>query len=117
MRWLLVSLFLSAVVTGTSAARSSPASSPSPGPSPALVVHIVNYVYAPDQATIRAGDTVLFINDDAVPHTVTADDRSFNSGDLPQSAHWSHTFTKPGTFTYRCAYHAFMHGSVTVGGP
>jgi len=127
MRPMLPLLVLVAIRTGAAVAQPSPAASPgpvppaaastSPAPSPAVVVHMTNDTYAPDPVTIHAGDTVRFINDDDVPHTVTADDGSFDSGDMPIGCAWSHTFTKPGTFTYYCVYHTFMDGRITVSAP
>jgi plastocyanin len=114
MRPMFLTLVLGAILTGAAIAQPSPAASPSPGPSPALVVHIANFAFAPDPAAIRAGETVQFINDDEVPHTVTAADRSFSSGNLPHGASWSHTFPTAGTVAYICAYHPFMHGRVIV---
>jgi plastocyanin len=117
MRRLLPLLMFVALLSDAAIAQPSPSAAPSPAPSPALVVHIANYVYTPDPVNVHPGDTVLFVNDDAVPHTVTATDRSFDSGDLQHGASWSHTFANAGTFTYRCAYHAFMHGRIIVSAP
>jgi plastocyanin len=33
---------------------------------------------------------------------------------MPQNATWSHIFAKAGTYTYVCAYHSYMQGTVTV---
>jgi len=63
---------------------------------------------------IGQNNTVTFTNDDSAPHTVTADDGSFDSGNLNPGASWTYTFTTPGTFTYHCNYHSFMHGTVVV---
>lgn len=82
--------------------------------SPAAVVDTKNYAYAPDPVTIKTGETVLFKNSDAVAHTVAADDASFDSGEMAANASWSHTFAKAGTFTYYCAYHRYMRGTVIV---
>jgi plastocyanin len=51
---------------------------------------------------------------DAVTHTVTADDNSFNSGILPPGASFSHTFDTPGSTSYKCLIHPFMTGMVVV---
>jgi plastocyanin len=57
---------------------------------------------------------VTWTNLDGVAHTVTADDGSWGSGTLGQGATYSHVFTSPGTYTYHCAIHPFMTGTVTV---
>ncbi len=55
---------------------------------------------------VTAGTKVTWKNSDAMVHTVTADDGSFDSGDMAPGATWSHTFDTPGTYTYHCTPHA-----------
>jgi plastocyanin len=81
---------------------------------PAAVVETKDFAYAADTVTIKAGEAVLFKNSDSVGHTVAADDKSFDSGDMPTGATWLHTFEKPGTYAYYCAYHRYMHGKIIV---
>ena len=64
--------------------------------------------------TIKPGDTVQFVNEDSTPHTVTATDKSFDSGNMDQNAKWSHTFKDAGTYAYICTYHTYMKGTVVV---
>ena len=87
---------------------------PSPMPSPVSIIHIKNFAFVPDSVTIPAGSTVKFVEDDEVPHTVTATDGSFDSGNLNQKQTWTHTFTKVGTYTYLCTYHTYMKGKVVI---
>jgi plastocyanin len=72
--------------------------------------------FSPDNITVIIGqnNTVTFINKDQAPHTVTADDGSFNSGNLNPGDSWTYTFTTPGTFAYHCNYHSWMRGIVVV---
>ena len=70
--------------------------------------------FLPEDLTINVGDTVTWTNNDDSPHTVTADDDEFNSGNLAEGATWSYTFTETGTYDYRCNYHGSMTGSVSV---
>lgn len=78
-------------------------------------VSIQNFAFSPTPLTIKAGGTVTWTDNQAIfPHTVTADDNSFSSGLLHQGSTYSHTFTTPGTYTYHCAVHPFMHGTVIV---
>ena len=78
------------------------------------VVHIASFAFQPANLTINAGDTVTFVNDDTVSHTVTATDKSFDSGNLDQNAKWSHRFDAAGTFNYACSYHSVMKGTIVV---
>jgi plastocyanin len=87
---------------------------PTPQASPISTIHIKNFAYVPATVTIRPGQTVRFVEDDDAPHTVTATDKSFDSGNLNQKDSWRHTFTAEGTYTYFCAYHPYMKGNVIV---
>jgi plastocyanin len=101
----------------SAAPASSPAASagaPSPVPSPAAVVHVKDFKFVPDTVTIHPGQTVRFVEDDDTPHTVTASDRTYDSGNLDKGQSWTHAFAKEGTYKYFCAYHTFMTGTVVV---
>jgi plastocyanin len=80
----------------------------------AVAVSIVDFTYVPGSVEITAGTTVIWTNNDSVPHTVTAPDGSFDSGNLSPGESWSFTFREPGDFAYACLYHPQMQGSVTV---
>lgn len=81
---------------------------------PAATVHMNGSAFAPADVSIAAGQTVEFVNDDDLPHTVTAADKSFDSGNLDARHNWSRTFDTPGTYVYGCAYHSWMHGTIKV---
>ncbi len=66
--------------------------------------------------TVAAGTTVVWTNEDNMAHTVTAADKSFDSGTLDPGAGFSYTFTKAGSFDYICSLHPSMKGRVTVTG-
>ncbi len=72
--------------------------------------------FSPAKITVIIGqnNTVTFVNKDSAPHTVTADDGSFNSGNMNPGASWTYTFSTAGTFTYHCNYHPWMKGTVVV---
>lgn len=113
----------SGVAVAQSAGATHPAvvaqasAAPAPAPSPLSTIHVKNFAYVPDTVTIPAGAIVKFVQDDETPHTVTASDGSFDSGNLNQKQTWTHTFTKPGTYSYFCAYHTYMKGKVIVTAP
>lgn len=70
--------------------------------------------YTPATITVNVGDTVNWINNDNVVHTVTSVDGNFTSGDLTAGQMFSHTFTTAGTYTYHCKYYTWMQGTVIV---
>jgi plastocyanin len=82
-------------------------------------VAIENFSFTPATLTIAVGDTVRGTNVDSAPHTATAgapgaETGAFDSGDLAQSAVFSHTFAGAGDFAYFCEFHPGMRGNVTV---
>lgn len=72
--------------------------------------------YSPATITVVIGtnNTVTWTNNDIAVHTVTANDKSFDSGDIAPGASFSFTFTTPGTYPYHCIYHSWMSGTVIV---
>lgn len=75
---------------------------------------IEGFAYKPATIAINVGDTVTWTNLDGAPHTVSADDDSFNSDTLGQNDTFSHTFNTAGEFSYICDIHPSMMASVTV---
>ena len=75
----------------------------------------LNLNYSPSSFVLVAGvnNTVTFENQDSVVHTVTADDGSFDSGNIQPGQSWTYTFA-PGTYSFHCIYHSWMKGNVTV---
>ena len=77
-------------------------------------VAISGFSFQPASLEIAAGATVTWENQDAAPHTVTAVDGSFDSGQLLSGASFDATFEQPGTFDYACAIHPSMTGTIVV---
>lgn|ERR1035437_1213277 len=75
---------------------------------------IRGFMYQPDVVTLHIGDTVQWKNSDIVPHTVSAEDKSFNSGLIAPGATWKFVAKKAGIFPYRCMPHPNMHGKLIV---
>lgn len=78
------------------------------------IVEIVNFGFAPEKLTIKAGDHVKFINKDEVGHSATADDDSFDTGLLDQNKAQVVTFSQDGEFSYFCLPHPGMKGTIVV---
>ena len=88
----------------------SPSGSPVAGDS----VGMKSSAFSPPNLLVRAGTTVTWTNDDALPHTVTATDGAWSSGDLQPGGTFRRTFADPGAYPYLCLYHPLMVGTVTV---
>jgi plastocyanin len=88
------------------------------------MVVMQNIAFNPPTITIHVGQTVVWRNDDTVPHTTTSGSCSGNvctpapgwdSGTLNPGQSFSHTFDTAGTFGYYCRIHgAAMQGTVVV---
>jgi plastocyanin len=73
-------------------------------------INMVGVAFDQTEVDISAGQTVLWNNPSGLVHTVTADDSSFDSGDIPSSGTYSRTFDAPGTYAYYCQYHGDVGG-------
>lgn len=80
-------------------------------------VSIANFTFSPAELSIMAGDTVRWTNNDTSPHTVTATNGEFDSGNLNNGQMFMHVFSFDGSFPYVCLYHSNMTGMITVGTP
>jgi plastocyanin len=76
--------------------------------------NIEPFGFYPAHIQIEPGTTVEWFNDDANPHTVTADDGSFDSGELKQNQTYSVRFDVEGKWYYHSALDPDMTGSVIV---
>jgi plastocyanin len=97
-----------------------------PAPLPAaqgeqeLVVPMVNFVYNPVEVVVPQGATVVWVNQDAAPHTATSDDGQLFDSDLMSGGQqFRHTFDTLGEFPYFCTLHGaaggvYMAGTVRV---
>ena len=75
---------------------------------------IENFTFKPKEIVVPAGGTVIWIQRDGAPHTVTAKDGGFDSGRLTKGDKFTHTFSKKGSYDYVCKFHPSMRGKVIV---
>ncbi|WP_328540297.1 cupredoxin domain-containing protein [Streptomyces sp. NBC_00344] len=77
---------------------------------------IKNFKYAPSSLTVKPGTTVTVVNQDSVTHTVTAKDKSFDTGNVAAGKTVSFKApSKAGSHPYNCTIHPYMKGTLTVG--
>jgi plastocyanin len=76
-------------------------------------VTIDNFTFSPHDLKVKAGTKVTWVNHDDIPHTV-ADPPTFRSRALDTDESFSFTFTTPGTYSYFCALHPHMTGTIVV---
>ena len=86
----------------------------STGAAPAThTVVIDGTAFQPRSLTVARGDTVVWVNQDPFPHTVTAAG-TFDSRDIAAGKSWRYTARSPGEFHYICTLHPTMRGTLVV---
>jgi plastocyanin len=70
--------------------------------------------FGPGQVDVLPGESVAWNNASERRHTVTADDGSFDSGDLLGGDTFTRQFDTVGAYAYHCTVHPGMNGEVDV---
>ena len=74
--------------------------------------------FTPRALNVMPGSMVSWINEDATPHTVTAEGTGaplFDSGPISPGDTFDNIFDMAGEFGYHCSIHPWMTGRVMVG--
>ena len=76
---------------------------------------IDKFAYQPVVLTVVRGARVTVINEDPIAHTLTAKDKSFDSGTIAGGERGRFTApSRPGSYPYICAFHEYMTGTLIV---
>jgi plastocyanin len=88
-----------------------------PGPSPVssapgapLALDIANFQFGGKGLSIKVGTPITWTNRDRAPHTVTADGKQFDSGNLSAGQSFRFAPTSAGAFPYYCELHGDAGG-------
>jgi len=101
--------------TATATATATPTSEATETPQAGEAeVEIEDFAFQPAEISVATGTEVVWKQRDAAPHTVTADDGSFDSGTMADRDEFMHVFDEPGTYAYHCAIHPAMTATVVV---
>ena len=76
-------------------------------------VVIDGVAYKPEALTVKRGDTIVWVNKDPFPHTVTAKG-VFDSHEIAAGKAWEYTASKAGEYAYICTLHPNMKGTLKV---
>jgi len=79
-------------------------------------VYMKDSKFSKPNLIIIAGETVTWVNNDNISHTVTSDDDRFHSGIMQPGATFRYTFNEIADYRYRCIDHPAMTGIVEVKG-
>ena len=76
--------------------------------------------YIPLNLEVTPGTTVIWVNDDSVPHTIQSQNERgeiiglFNSAPLQTGETFEYTFDESGVYNYYCSFHPWRVGVITV---
>ena len=87
-----------------------------------LTIHIpkgsfhpaTNRSFNPDEIIINKGQTITWINEEKIPHTITSKGKILFDSLLKQNEDFTYQFDKVGTFEFGCTLHPWMHGTINV---
>lgn len=77
-------------------------------------VGIRKFKFLPDVLEIQEGDKVQWTNEDAAPHTATAHEGDWDTGEIKKGQSGEILFDRPGEYPYLCAFHKHMKGRIIV---
>ena len=80
-------------------------------------VAIVGMKFVPAELSVSVGDTIVWKNQDVLPHTVTSGIPSpvaFDSKEIASQREWRMTVSAPGEYAYTCTYHPPMQAKLVV---
>jgi plastocyanin len=85
-----------------------------PEPIPANSPRVVEggFVFDPDVLKVKVGQTVVFVNEDTVPHEVKIDGEVLGPQQKGDTVTWK--ADKIGSYPYVCTVHPSMIGTVVV---
>ena len=70
--------------------------------------------FDPQALTVKAGDTIVWVNRDFCPHTASAADGQFDSHAIAAGGSWKYVARKGGDFSYACSLHPNMTAALHV---
>jgi len=116
-----LTLLASVCAAGCSSKEQTNPAAPTPTPPPAtLTIDIAEMngpnSFYPSPAGVAAGQTVLWRNDDRLTHHVVFDDLPVDAGSTAPGTSSQPLTIAAGTWSYHCAIHPSMVGTVTVAG-
>ena len=76
---------------------------------------IKGLAFNPEQITVRAGDSVTWVNKDSDRHRILGD--GFESKDLANGNSYTAEFPEPAQLSYHCTIHTYMEGRIVVLNP
>lgn len=70
--------------------------------------------FLPETIEVKAGDTIVWRNQDPFPHTVASNGPGFASAPIAPQGQWTFKAGKPGRYAYLCTLHRTMRALLIV---
>jgi plastocyanin len=105
---LVVALGLSFTAVGVMPGAEAPAQAQA-----AEAITIDQFQYNPAELAAKVGQPITITNNDDMPHTVTAEDGSFDVT-VPAKGSATVTAAKAGNFPYTCTLHPGQHNPASI---
>lgn len=77
-------------------------------------ITIEHFAFTPANVAVAVGDTIVFVNKDIVPHTATAADNSWTTGEITHGASARVTLPQKAAADFFCQFHPMMKGHLTI---
>ena len=94
--------------------EAGPATTAAPPSASGQVIEIENFAYKPPMLQVSPGAKVRVDNTDSAAHTVTADDGSFDTGNIGAGGKKEITAPGAGEIRYKCTIHQYMTGVIRI---
>lgn len=78
------------------------------------VLKITGFEFVPPRIAVSVGDTLIWSNEDIVPHTATATGGAWDSGTIAAKGRATVVIRAAGRVDYQCALHPSMKGTVVA---
>lgn len=75
---------------------------------------IKSFTFEPQSVTVQVGDTIRWTNEDLAPHTATASEAGWDTGELAKGQSATILVTHGMQTSYFCAFHPHMKGTIEV---
>lgn len=75
------------------------------------VIHIEAFAFQPPQIIVSPGDTIVWVNQDIVPHFLNIGEDQWQSPVIEGGQSWEMVVDQTGRFAYICVFHPKMAGA------
>jgi plastocyanin len=107
--WVMIALLM---VLALSVAACGGATKAEPVPANAPKVAETGFAFDPDVLKVKVGQTVVFVNEDTVPHEIKIDGRVLGPQQKGDTVTWK--AEKVGSYPFVCTVHPSMIGTIVA---